>query len=76
MGNDNHVASHKLCGFQGRVDGRVVVMEPVVVEPKFWSFSSITDPNDVCELLDCSATVFVDEFSDFFDNFCRFAGAW
>jgi hypothetical protein len=28
-----------LCGFQGRVDGRVVVMkEPVVVAPKFRSF--------------------------------------
>jgi hypothetical protein len=33
MGNDNHiVVSHKLCGFQGRVGGRIVVMkEPVVV---------------------------------------------
>jgi hypothetical protein len=41
MGNDNHVVvSHKLCGFQGRVGGRVVmVMEPVVVAPKFRSFS-------------------------------------
>jgi hypothetical protein len=35
MGNDNHVAvSHKLCGFQGRVGGHIVVMkEPVVVAP-------------------------------------------
>jgi hypothetical protein len=42
MGNDNHVVvSHKLCGFQGRVGGRVVVMkEPVVVAPKLRSFSS------------------------------------
>jgi hypothetical protein len=40
MWNDNHVVvSHKLCGFQGRVGGRVVMMEPVVVAPKFWSFS-------------------------------------
>jgi hypothetical protein len=33
MGNDDLVVvSHKLCGFQGRVGGRVVVMkEPVVV---------------------------------------------
>jgi hypothetical protein len=40
MGNDNHVvASHKLCGFQGRVGGRIVVMkEPVVVAPMFQSF--------------------------------------
>jgi hypothetical protein len=40
MGNDNHaVVSHKLCGFQGRVGGRVVVMkEPVVVAPKFRGF--------------------------------------
>jgi hypothetical protein len=42
MGNDNHVVvSHKLCGFQGSVGGRVVVMkEPVVVAPMFRSFSS------------------------------------
>jgi hypothetical protein len=30
--NDNHVVvSHKLCGFQGPVDGRVVVMKESVV---------------------------------------------
>jgi hypothetical protein len=42
MGNDNHVVvSHKLCGFQGCVVGRIVVMkEPVVVTPKFWPFLS------------------------------------
>jgi hypothetical protein len=42
MGNNNHVAiNHKLCGFQGCVGRRVVVMkEPIVVVPKFWSFSS------------------------------------
>jgi hypothetical protein len=42
MGNDNPVVvGRKLCGFQGRVGGCVVVMkEPVVVVPKFWDFSS------------------------------------
>jgi hypothetical protein len=41
MGNDNYVVvSHKLCGFQRHVDRRTVVMEPVVVAPKFLSFSS------------------------------------
>jgi hypothetical protein len=42
MGNDNHVVvSHNVCGFQGCVGGRVVVMkEPVVVVLKLWSFSS------------------------------------
>jgi hypothetical protein len=42
MENDNHVAvSRKLCGFQGRVGGRVVAMkEPVVVAPKFRYFAS------------------------------------
>jgi hypothetical protein len=42
MGNENHVVgSHKLCGFQGCVGGRIVVMkEPVVVVPKFQSFLS------------------------------------
>jgi hypothetical protein len=41
MGNNNHVVvSQILCGFQGCVGGRIVVMkEPVVVEPKFQSFS-------------------------------------
>jgi hypothetical protein len=40
MENNNHVVvSHKLCGFQGRVGGRIVVMkEPVVVAPKFQCF--------------------------------------
>jgi hypothetical protein len=28
--------------------------------------NSIIDPNGVCELMDCSAMVFVDEFSNFF----------
>jgi hypothetical protein len=41
MGNNNHVVSHKLCGFQGCVGWRIVVMKgPVVVVPKFCSFSS------------------------------------
>jgi hypothetical protein len=41
MGNDNRVVvSYKLCGFQGCLGRRDVVMEPVVVVPKFRSFSS------------------------------------
>jgi hypothetical protein len=32
--------------------------------------NSISDPNVVCELMDCSVTVFVDEFSDSFNIFC------
>jgi hypothetical protein len=42
MGNHNHAAvSHKLCGFQGHVSGHIVMMkEPNVVAPKFWSFLS------------------------------------
>jgi hypothetical protein len=42
MGNDSHVVvSHELCGFQARVGGRVVMMkEPIMVAPKFRSFSS------------------------------------
>jgi hypothetical protein len=42
MGNDNRVVvSHKLCGFQGRVGRRIVMMkEPVVVAPKYQSFLS------------------------------------
>jgi hypothetical protein len=40
MRNNNQiVVSHKLCGFQGCVCGQVVMMEPVVVAPKFKSFS-------------------------------------
>jgi hypothetical protein len=42
MGNDNDVVvSHKLCGFQGHVGRCVFTMkEPVVVAPKFRTFSS------------------------------------
>jgi hypothetical protein len=40
MGNDNHVVSHKLCGFQGCVGVHTVIMETDVVAPKFSSFSS------------------------------------
>jgi hypothetical protein len=42
VGNDNHVVvSYKLCGFQGSVGRHIFVMkEPVVVAPKFKSFSS------------------------------------
>jgi hypothetical protein len=38
MGNNNHVVvGHKLCGFQGCVGRRIVVIkEPVVVALKFW----------------------------------------
>jgi hypothetical protein len=37
--SDTHVAvNHKLCGFQGRVGGRVAVMKPDVVAPKILSF--------------------------------------
>jgi hypothetical protein len=34
-------------------------------EPFYYSEVSKTDPNGVCELMDCSATVFIDEFSIF-----------
>jgi hypothetical protein len=34
--------------------------------------NSITDPSGVCELMDCLATVFVDEFSNFFQHFVSF----
>jgi hypothetical protein len=37
LGNDNHIVSQKLCGFQG---AHCCDEEPVVVAPKFWSFSS------------------------------------
>jgi hypothetical protein len=33
---------------------------------------SITDPSGVCKLMDCSMTVFVDEFSNFFQHFLSF----
>jgi hypothetical protein len=38
--------------------------------------NSITDPNGACKLMDCSAPVFMDEFSNVFNKFCHFAGAW
>jgi hypothetical protein len=81
MGNDNHVVvSHKLCGFQGSVGGRVDMMkEQCVACSTFLLRSPVNlhnDPNDVCELMDCSTMVFANEFSKFFNIFCRFAGAW
>jgi hypothetical protein len=36
----------------------------------------ITDPSGVCELMNYSGTVFVDEFSNFVNIFYCFAGAW
>jgi hypothetical protein len=44
MGNENHVVvTHKLCGFQGCVVRRVVMMkEPVVVAPNFRFLSHIS----------------------------------
>jgi hypothetical protein len=36
-----------------------MMKEPVVVASKFRSFSSITDPNGVRELTECSATVLI-----------------
>jgi hypothetical protein len=69
MGNDNHVVvSHKLCGFQGRVGRRVVVIEQCGACSTFLLRSPgklNNDPNGVCELMDCSVTIFVDEFSIF-----------
>jgi hypothetical protein len=80
MGNHNHaVVSHKLCGFQGHVGGRVVMKEQCSACSDFLLrllANSITEPNDVCELMDCSVTVFMDEFSNFFFIFSGFAVAW
>jgi hypothetical protein len=38
--------------------------------------NSVTDPSGVCELMDCSAVVFMDELSNFINILYRFAGAW
>jgi hypothetical protein len=81
MGNDNHVVvSHKLCGFQGRMGGRVVMMkEQCGACSNFLLRSpanSITEPSGVCKLMDCSVTDFMDEFSNIFNIFCHSGGAW
>jgi hypothetical protein len=67
-------------GFQGRVGGCVVVMKE---QCGACSNFLLTSPGKlhnssqrVCELMDSSAMVFVDEFSKFVNIFCRFAGAW
>jgi hypothetical protein len=79
MRNDNDVAvSHKLCAFHGCVGGRFVMMEQCGPCSNFLLRSPgklITDANGVFELMDCSATIFVDEFSNIFNIFYRFAGA-
>jgi hypothetical protein len=69
------------CGFQGRVGRHVVMMKEQCGACSNFLLTitlanSITDPNGVCELMDCSAAVFVDEFLKFFNIFCCFAGAW
>jgi hypothetical protein len=66
--------SHKLCGFQERLGGRVVVMEQFAACSDLLE-NSTTDPNGVFEFVNCSTTAFVHEFSNF-NIFCRFAGAW
>jgi hypothetical protein len=78
MGNNNHVVvSHTLCGFQGHVGGHVVVMKEQCGScSKDLLANPITDPNCVCKLMDSSAMVFVDAFSNFFNIFYGFAGAW
>jgi hypothetical protein len=43
---------------------------------KIFLANSKTGPNFVCERMDCSATIFVDEFSNFLNNFFGFVGAW
>jgi hypothetical protein len=40
MRNHNDVVRHKLSGFQGCEGGCIVIKEPVVVAPKFQSYSS------------------------------------
>jgi hypothetical protein len=73
MGNNNHVVSHKLCGFQGRVGRHNAVRVQIFCQSLL--VNSITDSNGTCKLMDCSVTVFVDEISNFFTIFCHFAGA-
>jgi hypothetical protein len=58
------------------VGGRVVVMKEQSGTCSDFLANSITDPNGVCELMDCSTTIFVDEFQNFFNIFCRSVGAW
>jgi hypothetical protein len=71
-GNNNHVVvSYKPGGFRGHVGERVVM-----IKEQDLLANSITDTNGVCKLVDCSAMVFVDEFSNFFNIFCHSAAAW
>jgi hypothetical protein len=59
------------------VGGRIVLMkEPVVVFCEDLLADSITDSSGVCELMDCSAKVFMDEFFTFINILCRFVGPW
>jgi hypothetical protein len=61
------------------VGGRVVMMEQCGACSDFLLRSPgklHTDPSGVCELMDCLAMVFIDEFSNLFNIFCRFAGVW
>jgi hypothetical protein len=74
MGNDDHVLLVTNFEHLSRVG------EQIWREAKYVQIScedilpnSITDSSSVYELMDCSATVFVNEFSNFFSIFCRLA---
>jgi hypothetical protein len=65
MGSDNHVVvSHKLW-FSGTIGQAMQCMFKLSVKDLL--ANSITDPSSVCEAIDCSSMVFVDEFSNFFN---------
>jgi hypothetical protein len=44
--------------------------EPAVIYVKVPSSLSVIDSSGVCKLMDCLATVFMDEFSNFFNILC------
>jgi hypothetical protein len=75
--NDNHiVVNHIFCGVQAHVDRRVaMIKDPDKIFCSDLLTNSKTDPSGVCEFKDCSAVVFVDEFSNFFNVSSHFAGA-
>jgi hypothetical protein len=79
-------------GGWGRITMLLLVADSVVFRDVWanafsWWRSKALDPqifcsdlwqtrNSVCQLVYCSVTVFVDEFLNFVNTVCRFAGAW
>jgi hypothetical protein len=79
MGKDNHVVSHRLCGFQGCVDGRVVMTEQCCAcsNSLLRSPGKLHNRSQQCLWAHgLSGDSLREWVINFFNIFYRFAGTW